>query len=167
MSAPPSVTFQGTLAPADLATAIGRATRRSWLHRLLTGWFLLLAIAIAANATWSGQTGSWAGIIVPLAFVGWLLGGAGIQARSQFRQHKHIGEPGTYEFDRAGFRISRPSLEVKVPWPAVSRVLESADQYLIYTSPNCFHVIPRCFLSDEQKWRELVAAGYGRSVEKV
>ncbi|MBY0507361.1 MAG: YcxB family protein [Bryobacteraceae bacterium] len=161
-----SVSFQGKLVAEDLATGIRQATRRSWLHRLLIGWFVFLAIAFAAVALISQQASSWVGLIVPILFLFWLLGGASIQARSQFKHHQHLSELGTYEFDTAGFQISRPSLELKLPWSAVLRIVEFKDQYLIYSSPNCFHVVPRRFLADEQKWRELVSLSSGKPIEK-
>jgi hypothetical protein len=161
-----SMSFQCTLDVADLAAGIRHATRRSLLHRLLIGWFVLLTIALGVNAALTHEVGSFLGAIPPIVIVGWLLGGAGIQARSQFKNHKYIGEPGIYEFDTEGFRISRPSLEVKSPWTAVAHVVECKEHYLIYTSKNCFHVVPRRFLPDEQLWRELVAIGLGRPIER-
>lgn len=162
-----SLSFQCTLNVEDLAAAIKHETRRSWLHRLLIGWFILLTIALGVNAFLTNEIGSLVGAMPPLVILGWLLGGASIQARSQFKNHKHIGEPGVYEFDTEGFRISRPSLEVKSPWSAVARVVECKEHYLVYTSPNCFHVVPRRFLPDEQRWRDLVATGLGRPVERA
>lgn len=167
MQTPPSVTFPGTLVAGDLASAIRRANFKSWTHRLLIIWMFFLLAALTGGALQSGTPGTWAGLMVPVAMLGWLLGGSSIQARSQFRQNRHLGEPGTYEFDSSGVRISRPSLEIKLPWSALVRIVECKDQYLLYTTPKCFLIVPRRFFPDEERWREVVAAGFGRAIERI
>lgn len=111
-------------------------------------------------------------MLVPIGMMGLVFWGPVLQLRSNTKSHKHMSEEGNYEFGASGFRIERPSLTVAFSWSAVVKVVELKSQFLLFTTPTCFHVVPKRFLTpqSEPDFRELMGtclAQAGLKIERV
>ncbi|MBI5832796.1 MAG: YcxB family protein [Armatimonadetes bacterium] len=49
-----------------------------------------------------------------------------------------------------GVLMVRPDADGRLGWPAIQRVLESPDGFLVFPQANLFHLLPKRCLTDEQ-----------------
>lgn len=122
--------------------------RRSWIFKGIAAWAAFLFAAAALDLARTGVRGV-TGIIPGALLLAFLILQPKFVVRSQMRSHRHMQEEGAYEFGSEGLRISRPSLDVTVPWKALHSVVELRSEFLFFSNATCFHVVPKRFIPAE------------------
>jgi YcxB-like protein len=121
---------------------------------LFTRWFMKLAIAFGAVFLFVGiflfATGQRA---VNLWLTPSLLGALWIwigmggtyrhSAKSQFAKNPMLREPRRIEFSDEGVKTDAGVASSNLSWKAYLRYVESDDNFLLYTSPACFVIVPK------------------------
>lgn len=156
------IRFRGTLTARDLIPGL-RYTQwhRSWIFKGFAAWAVFMLAAAALDTARTGVKSA-VGLIPGALLMAFVILQPKLAVRSQMRSHRHMQEEGTYEFGSEGFRISRPSLEVAVPWNAVHSVVELSGEFLLFSNSSCFHAVPKRFIpaDAENSWREVIQGPY-------
>jgi hypothetical protein len=72
-------------------------------------------------------------------------------ARRQFLKQPAVHGPRTVSLDAAGTHSRWNGGSSDVEWKNYIRFVESENQFLLYTSPACFNIIPKRALEAEQQ----------------
>ena len=160
------LSVQGSLTESDLLS-VARYTvwnRSIGMKIMLALACLMILIGIATIAM--GQAGN---AVVPL-----LLGGfysayffvsPKLSVKKQMRASAHVSQEGRYEFGTDHFSISRPSLNVSMPWSDMHSVIELPDVFAIFTTKMCFFAVPKRFFDPGQltAFRALIQSTSGKN----
>jgi hypothetical protein len=147
----------------------GASAYRRWMRRLcLVIGVLLLLASILMVITRQGPLNA----ALPPFLLGaaWIWIGMGkmylLSARSQFAKNPVLREPRRVEFSDEGVKTDAGIASSQVSWKAFLRYVESADTFLLYTSPACFVVFPKRVLQPEQvdELRRLFQTHIGKDV---
>jgi hypothetical protein len=125
-----------------------------WLWRLLfaalifIGAVLLLAVIVIHDPNLTKN-------VAPLFFLGllWLVLIWGLpwwSARKQFVGQPMAQGPRTVALDDAGAHWRWAGGSADVEWRNYARALEGKNQFLLYTSPVCFNILPKRALTPDQ-----------------
>jgi hypothetical protein len=89
-----------------------------------------------------------------------------LSARNQFAKNPVLREPRRVEFNDDGVKTDAGIASSQVSWKAFLRYVETADTFLIYTSPACFVIVPKRVLQSEQvnELRQLFQTQIGKDV---
>lgn len=89
-----------------------------------------------------------------------------LSARNQFTKNPALREPRRVEFSDDGVKTDAGIASSQVSWKAYVCYVESADTFLIYTSPACFVIVPKRVLQSEQmnELRRLLQSHVGKNV---
>ncbi len=162
----PLLEVQGTLKKSDLLPAARYVTwKRSASMKLM---FALgcLTVLIGIGALAVGQRGSAAVLLLLGAlYLAYLFLSPALTIRRQMKSSPHLSQVGRYEFGTDEFRISRPSLNVSMPWSNVHSVVELRDVFAIFTTRMCFFAVPKRFFDAAQldAFRRLIQSTPGRN----
>ncbi|HEU4416527.1 MAG TPA: YcxB family protein, partial [Candidatus Angelobacter sp.] len=128
---------------------------------VFTRWMLKLALVIgvlflllSVLFVITGQRAL--NVVLPPLFLGafWTWIGMGmtyqLSARNQFAKSPALREPRRVEFNDEGVKTDAGMASSQVSWKAILRYVESADTFLLYTSPACFAIVPKRGLQAEQ-----------------
>jgi hypothetical protein len=85
-----------------------------------------------------------------LLWVGVLLGLPRWSARRQFLKQPGAQGQRTVSIDDSGFHWRWNGGSSDIAWENYVRVLEGKKQFLLYTSPACFNIIPKRVLTAEE-----------------
>ena len=162
----PLVCVEGTLKESDLLSAARFVTwKRSASMKFMLGLgCLMLLIGIGGFAIGQGR-----GAAIPLLlgafYTAYLLLSPKLTIRRQMKSSPHLSQVGRYEFGADEFSISRPSLNVSMPWSNVHSVVELRDVFAIFTTRMCFFAVPKRFFDAAQldTFRSLMQSASGRN----
>jgi hypothetical protein len=138
-------------------TIFSKWARRIFLWSIISVAALLLLVLLIdhdAQAARSvlpllGLAGAW--IVVLSLLPRWTM-------RKQFRKQPAAHGPRTLSLDAAGAHWRWNGGSSDVEWKNYTRCVEGINQFLFYTSPACFNILPKRTLASEQlnELRELV-----------
>jgi hypothetical protein len=89
-------------------------------------------------------------VIFPFVIVAFLLGGAYFGARRQMATNKQVSEVTHYTFSEDGIGMTTPSSSSQTGWANVYQVYQTGHAFLLFTSANMVHVVPKRFFRDYQ-----------------
>jgi hypothetical protein len=131
-----------------------RGALSKWAFRLLGAFAILffglglLAVMIRHNsqpwtdfATWNVLAILWAGVV-------WIL--PWWNARNQFLKQPKAKGTRTMVMDDDGIRLQWSGGSAETEWANYVRWLECDTEFLLYTSPACFNILPKRALLPEQ-----------------
>ncbi len=144
-----------------------RSTIIKWLYRMLSYFLLiiivvnLVGIFIRPNANTLTDlppiaitAAFWAGIIW---FLPWLT------ARNQFTKQPAAHGSKTVFIDSSGVHWRWDGGSSDVEWKTFIRIIEAKYQFLFYSSPACFNIVPKRALQPEQITAfHALRAGFGK-----
>lgn len=76
--------------------------------------------------------------------------GPWLSARKQYQQQPSAKGVRTMDAEAAGVHWTWQGGETFIKWPMFVRWLETKTQFMVYTSPVAFHMVPKRVLSPEQ-----------------
>ena len=147
----PLLLVQGSLTESDLLSAARYTAwkRSTGMKIMLALACLMMLIGIATIAM--GQAGN---AVVPLLLGGfytaYFFASPKVSIKKQMRTSAHLSQEGRYEFASDHFSISRPSLNVSMPWSDIHSVVELPDVFAILTTEMCFFAVPKRFFDSGQ-----------------
>jgi hypothetical protein len=153
------IAFSGALTIDDLTPGFQHAHwHRSWVSKSMTSFAVLMLIGFAGEIVLNGWPSGWIGMLWPVFLLGYVIFLPVLQSRSLMKSQKHLGEEGQYEFSGEGLRITKPSMQVSIPWSSIHSVVERKAHFLIYTTKNCFFPVPKRLIpvGREEAWRAVV-----------
>lgn len=71
-------------------------------------------------------------------------------ARNQFRKQPSVQGPRTLTLDTQGANWQWDGGHAEIEWKNLIRYYEAKNQFLIYSSPACFNIVPKRSLSSEE-----------------
>lgn len=147
----------------------GASALTRWMMKLLLVVgviFFLLGILLL----WDGQRAPNVVFFPFLIGVVWIWFGLGqtymLSAKKQFVKAPALREPRTIELNDEGVTTDAGIASSQVSWKAYLRFVESKDNFLLYSSPACFNIVPKRVLQPEQvnELRQLLQAHVGKDV---
>jgi hypothetical protein len=125
-----------------------------WTFRLLGAFAILffglglLGVAIRHNAQSWADFGTWSVLAFLWAGVVWIL--PWWNARNQFLKQPKAKGTRSMVLDDAGIRSQWNGGSAETGWANYIRWLECDTEFLLYTSPACFNILPKRSLLPEQ-----------------
>ncbi len=156
------------LTEADFNDALiahrNKVTFKKWSLRLF-GTIMLLVLAFAIFGVLTDHTGKAFSNFAPLFVVimMWALllyFWPKLAARTQFRKQPAVQGMRTVSIGASGIQSNWNDGSANVEWKNYVRLVESPTEFLLYTSPGCFGILPKRAFSVEQanEFRALAAA---------
>ena len=88
--------------------------------------------------------------VIAILWILVLWGGPWWAARVQYTKQPSAQGPRTMTLDDSGVHLRWETGESKLEWRVFMRWVESKDQFLLYSSPKCFNMLPKRALTPEQ-----------------
>jgi hypothetical protein len=130
-----------------------RSVVRKWLIRLLMSITLILAVVLLIGLIVKPNAQD-AKILMPYFVFAFLWIGAMLvlprwSVRKQFLKQPGAQGPRTVLIDATGAHWRWNGGSSEIAWKNYIRALEGRSQFLLYTSPACFNIIPKRALSSD------------------
>ena len=165
------IQFQFTLADYRNAHRTHYKKGASLLTRLMMKMLLVIGVVFLLTGVLLFASGQRAPNVVLMPFLLgalWIWVGLGmtyqLAAKKQFNKNPSLREPRRVEFTDAGMTTDAGVASSQQSWKAYLRFVESKDNFLLYSSPACFNIVPKRVLQPEQvtELRQLFQAHIGK-----
>ncbi len=148
------VTYELTQKDFTQSFAAHRNRRRGmrWFRRIAFAVMLLVAALAVFGSIRTGNVRAIVPFLVVLAMWAALMSGAvmWLMARQQFLKQPGAHGPRMVTLDHAGAHWSWNGGSSDIEWKNYVRMVEGNNQFLLYTSPACFNIIPKRALGPTQ-----------------
>jgi len=136
-----------TYTEADLSHALWFYLRHGSAKRLAALAVLVLSIGMLMALA----SGSLAPALVYLAISGFLLRSSyRVTAGRMLRRDQAWRQEQRWTISEDGLFVARPNAEGRLGWPAVQRIIESPEGFLVFPQAHLFHLLPKRCLTPEQ-----------------